>query len=465
MFLVMVGIGSVLLGMGLLTLQLPFFKLAMSTTSLLDAMLEGKADESVKQKLLIQRLGRLLQSLLIFIFLVIVIAVVSVLPLFLYAGFNFKLLASFNYSSWQFYTVLAVGSLLPFLVVPFFITKQTYSPWSKLLHRMLLNNYNISRSLFTLENRVYSKRHSQINEEFIIITGLARCGTTALTSLLHRSDEFHSLSYANLPFLLSPNLWKKVYKPRDSKLKERSHGDNVMFGYNTIEALEEYFFKAFLKDAFIGENELHEHIVNEELYQKYLAYQNLANKDMQKDTLYLSKNNNFILRYQSLREYNPHFKAFFLFRDPLNHAYSLLKQHQRFSEMQQDDRFVKEYMNWLGHHEFGGGHKAFKFEHTTEMPEEDLNSINYWLFVWMNYYRRVLQLPKDEHLYLLEYADFLLKPRETVEIISRVIDREIIIKEIEPFKNTNQYEGGVDQNLLAQANEIYSELQKRKLAI
>src|SRR5690606_12918075 len=123
------------------------------------------------------------------------------------------------------------------------------------------------------EKKSILKTAEPTDKEFVIVTGLARCGTTGLTTKLFESGAFHSLSYANLPFLLSPNLWKRFYKPDGATKKERAHGDKVMFGLDTVEALEEFFYKAFLKDSFIGESTLTEHSISADIYQEYLAYQ------------------------------------------------------------------------------------------------------------------------------------------------------------------------------------------------
>ena len=40
----------------------------------------------------------------------------------------------------------------------------------------------------------------------------------------------------------------------------------------------------------------------------------------------------------------------------------LMHQHQKFSILQKNNQFIKKYMNWLGHYEFGLIHKRFKFE-------------------------------------------------------------------------------------------------------
>ena len=48
-----------------------------------------------------------------------------------------------------------------------------------------------------------------------------------------------------------------------------------------------------------------------------------------------------------------------MFRSPLEHSYSLLKQHNNFINLQQKETFIKDYMSSIGHYEFGQDHKPF----------------------------------------------------------------------------------------------------------
>ena len=120
-----------------------------------------------------------------------------------------------------------------------------------------------------------------------------------------------------MPFLLAPNFWKKIHRPKSFKKRERAHGDKVLFSENSIEALEEYFFKVFLDDKFIKKEYLDRHEVDDQLFKNYLLYQEIF-KDRRTDkTIYLAKNNNFILRYESMRKSSKDFKVILIFRNPL----------------------------------------------------------------------------------------------------------------------------------------------------
>lgn len=445
-------------------LKNPFFIFANATANLLNSMLESNKNESKKQKQLIQSLGNLLPKFGLLLFFLAMTIGVSLIPVVVYLEYNpEKSVQTLDMRSIYFFLSVILGSLVLFVVPWANRNKESdYSGWSMLLHRMILANYNISGALFRLEKRLYKKRISTADKDFIIVTGLARAGTTALTNLLFESKKFHSLSYDNMPFLLSVNLWRKLYHPRKNKLKERAHGDNIMFGYRTIEALEEYFFKVFLNDAYIKSNMLVEHEVDQTTYKDYISYQKLIGiKD--KDSNYLAKNNNLILRYKSLRAHNSDFKIVLIFRNPVTHAYSLLNQHDRFCDMHEADPFTLEYMNWLGHHEFGLNHKLFDLELRDLCDRYEDSSLNYWLAIWISYYSHVLTLLEDDNLYLIDYADLCSKPRELVGVLGSALNLDLSVDQREPYMERDLKDLDLDKNLLQRAEALHQDLVKRKM--
>ena len=267
-----------------------------------------------------------------------------------------------------------------------------------------------------------------------------------------------------MPFLLGVNMWGYFYRPKDKKLRERAHGDRVMFGYNTVEALEEYFFKVQLKDAFIGENGLSEHQITEKTYQDYLDYQKLVGRRSGR-SVYLAKNNNLILRYKSMREMDPEFKVVMLFRDPLDHATSLQKQHLRFTAMQKEDPFVLEYMNWLGHHEFGQNHKPFLFDDMMDYGGLDWESLDYWIISWINYYSHVLKMGTDENLILVDYSDFLTRPDSLLRKLESKLKIPLAIDRVEPFFQQGSSALPANEELVSKANSLFAELCRLKLTV
>jgi hypothetical protein len=238
-----------------------------------------------------------------------------------------------------------------------------------------------------------------------------------------------------------------------------------MFGLDTIEALDEFFFKVFLNEKYITESSLQIHQLDENTYKSYVEYQNLI-KAPGKETLYLSKNNNFILRYKSFREYNKNFKCIIIIRDPVDHAVSLLSQHKNFCDQQTNDPFVLDYMNWLGHHEFGLNSKVFDFGQPDIWGKYDKLNLNFWLAVWINYHRFLKSFVGDTNLHLVAYTDLLHHPLKLQSAICNEVGVSITTQEKEPFiKNKSPKSIPVDEALLEEANALYSELLKSKMNI
>jgi hypothetical protein len=449
---------------GVLLISPWFIALIQHTTALVNVLLEEFTDEQEQYNATSSKLIPVAKSLVILILTAFLLVIVSVLPFLLYTQVYGISSTNLIISGYPFWMALITGTIIPFIVISFKKDKKTYSTWSALLHRIILENQQISGFLFRLEKRFFKRKLSSPNKKFLIISGLARAGTTALTTLLFQTKNFHSLSYANVPFLLAPNIWSLLYNPKKEKLRERSHGDRVMFGYNTVEALEEYFWKVFLKNNYILPHSLTLHNLTKEVYAEYLNYQSLIRKVDTPNTLYIAKNNNFILRYTSMRELNKDFVFVLLFREPLDHAYSLLQQHQRYCGFQQDDSFILEYMTWLGHHEFGMGHKPFDFD--TNLPDAhftDATHINYWLASWINYYEYVLSLEEDPKRVLISYHRFLKEPEQVILTIAIKLGITLNTIKIEKFDNEKKIECEADENLLVRAKNIYARLLKIEL--
>ncbi|WP_431156875.1 sulfotransferase domain-containing protein [Winogradskyella poriferorum] len=455
------GVSGLALAASILSSRKVFFELLESSVALSNEVL-SKEEDVVKQKKLIGALKRILKSLFKTLIVFSLIALATLVPLFLYSLVVDEKFDSLDFSSLWFILSLSIGSIIPFLLKKK-KSSNNYSEASKLLHKLILNNYNLSKLLFSFDKKFKKGERINNSTEFVIVTGLARAGTTSLTDQLFKAGKFSSLDYSNMPFLLAPNLWKKLYNPKEANLKERKHGDKMMFGLNTIEALEEYFFKVFLNDSFIGESILTKHEISEEIYQKYLEYQSLIRKD--NTHLYLSKNNNLILRYPSLRSLNKDFKAIFLFRNPIDHAYSLLNQHLRFREFQHDDDFIETYMDWLGHHEFGFNQKVFSFSEEEPVNIQlDRDKMDYWLSVWLNYYKYLLTLDSSEFI-LLDYEDYLLYPEKVLGYLQQELKMGFDLSNIKPFNNNKTIDtSDCSEKILKSADEIYQKLRIKKVS-
>ncbi len=112
--------------------------------------------------------------------------------------------------------------------------------------------------------------------------------------------------------------------------------------------------------------------------------------DGRPDARYLAKNNNNVLRLPMLKQVFPDAVLLIPWRDPLQQALSLLAQHERFCARHDQDRFSLEYMNWLGHFEFGRGHRPFRFSEPVDTANDSPDMPDYWLKLWIATYRHLL---------------------------------------------------------------------------
>lgn len=455
-YLSVVFIGFLLLALALRLLRKPFISLAENSLSMVNVLLL-KIDEDEKVKLVQKKNNQLILSLLkVFLSIAAALGIGSI-PFLLYLYTQELSYDAIDLSSGYAILSLTLGSTLGFIIPLQKKDPEAYSELSQLLHRLALNNYAVAYKLFKLDSKKLRKRGIQKKDKFVIVSGLARAGTTSLMNRLAEVDQLASLTYANMPFLTAPNLWKKIYNPKSNEKKERSHKDGIMIGLNSNEALEEYFFKVLSNDDYIKDDRIDRYELSNEQYSDYLNYQALLRKNGE-DT-YLAKNNNFLIRYDSIRKLNKEFIAIFMFRNPLSHAASLLQKHRDYSVLQKEDPFVLEYMDWLGHHEFGLHQKPFYFSPKTPEFNEDKMSLDYWLRIWINYYSYLLSIDRT-NAYFVDYEFYCEKPMELLEAINHKLGIKASIPEIKPYQNRRKTEIECSEELKAKAMAIYAQLKE-----
>ena len=155
---------------------------------------------------------------------------------------------------------------------------QNYNYIQKFLHDIVLSKKIINKSLFELEKIFYLKNEDFKNKSHVFITSMPRSGTTSLLNFLFSSEEYASLTYRNMPFVLSPNFFK-LFNKKNIKKKERVHSDGITYDLDSPEALDEIFFDN--NEEFIN-NELENYIQLILIYNKkckYLSKNNLIIKE------------------------------------------------------------------------------------------------------------------------------------------------------------------------------------------
>lgn len=340
-----------------------------------------------------------------------------------------------------------------------------YTLFQRFFHRMTLGFKPFMDISFEIEKKMFLKKCSQENNtgQHIFVTGLARSGTTALMNVLYETKEFASLTYSDMPLLMAPNLWSKLsLKKSTSEPKERAHKDGIYIHKASPEALDEVFWKIHIGKKYIQKRSIVISEIPTEVLDDYENYINLILLKHKTEHIgrYLSKNNNNILRIPELLYKFPKSKIIIPFRSPLDHALSLMNQHQHFSRIQKESSFSLSYMNWLGHHEFGLNQKPFHLE--DEELFQKLNNylkddINYWLLVWLNYYQYVLKYFTYTCI-LFSYESFCKNPNKVMTQLGDKIDLEHLTFNLKSFKSEKRTSKLADKTILASCKKVYEEL-------
>ena len=70
-----------------------------------------------------------------------------------------------------------------------------------------------TNALSTREVKRVLQEKTAPDQPFLIVTGLARAGTTSLLNHLSETGAFASLNYRHMPFLMAPGTWARWHKP------------------------------------------------------------------------------------------------------------------------------------------------------------------------------------------------------------------------------------------------------------
>lgn len=304
---------------------------------------------------------------------------------------------------------------------------------------MVLSSQLMREATFHFESLLFS--FGQIADNHIFVAGLARSGTTILLNEIYESDNFASLSYADMPYVLAPNTFAKILPTlKNSKPIERAHGDGLNISTKSPEAFEEVFWNTF-PDSLDDSHERFKQYIQQIMY-KY------------KKTRYLSKNNQNIRRAELISEIFPHSKILIPFRSPTQQAYSLLTQHKKFIEGSQKDKFVSDYMRWIGHTEFGPNYIPLQNKNLLYTNDMDINHwLEQWCLVYKHCYETLKYLP---NIHFISYEKLCRSAgywHELLELLG--ISKSLQFNFIESKKVELPI---IDKSLNQKAFNIYSQL-------
>ena len=347
-----------------------------------------------------------------------------------------------------------------------------YTMSSKLLHQLGLGSSTIKEIAFDVDCMFApsEKKLAKPIVQPVYVTGLARAGTTILLETLYKTGVFSSLTYRDMPFITAPCLWSRLSgnHRRFSELKERAHGDRLFVNYDSPEAFEEVFWKTFSKKQYIHDSYLEPWgKPDDDLIKKYRKYIGniIAKENGNGMDRYLAKNNNNLLRIDTIREAFPDAVIIVPFRNPSDHINSLQIQHKRFLAMQQEDPFVLKYMNWLGHFEFGNNIKPFKFSET-DVPasEEFYFKPEYWYSYWQSVYDYLIKAHSSKVIFF-DYNYFCQHPQGIFNRLESVLCIEensmtALVDSIQPAK---KYDSPASEVIPPGVNNTYQKLRDLSL--
>jgi hypothetical protein len=355
-----------------------------------------------------------------------------------------------------------------------------YTLLDRWLHWLALEPLPVRRLSFEMESQfalrdTAADGQTAAGDKAVYVCGLARSGTTMLLQFLDQTESFRSLTYRDMPFVLAPNMWRMLNRhfPRESRLKERAHGDDVLVGYDSPESFEEVFWRTFGNSAEAGADAYGSDQIDEEALQRFAEYRSLvANPkkdsygDAGKPKRYLSKNNNNLLRLRSLAA-DPTSTILLVYRNPVDTARSLYRLHQLFCTTYNDD-FTRKYMGWLGHHEFGPNHLPLSFARARMNPNLKPDQPDYWLDYWNAVYSHVLD---QEHLrlHLINHDRTCESPRQMLDSIFALLGDETdttqMAAQVRAPGNSKTPPSEFTPELLASANATYHRLTQSRLNI
>lgn len=331
-----------------------------------------------------------------------------------------------------------VGTLAPLILAPLIsgplLTGKTsqdpaavstpYSVMDKFLHYVFLGNQPIARGLFGLECLIKRRRLKQPRAH-VYVSGLARSGSTSLMQYLAQLPGYRSLSYRNMPLIFMPQTGLKLVSKEKGSEQERSHQDGMTHSLDTHEALEEPFWLHFCGGDYVKDDQLVRHEIPPKVHDKYKKFRALTAHGQ----VYLAKNNNHLLRASSLHDLDTRqglvTRTIIPFRAPLAQAKSLLRQHQSLSNMQQSDNFFLDYMDFLGHYEFGIHIKTSTLETDSSLkpPQQSPTTVEYWLDVWNQFYEKAYDLYQGQPEFCFFcYESYLQNPKASLEKLLAFLD-------------------------------------------
>ncbi|WP_290577372.1 sulfotransferase [Ketobacter sp.] len=348
-----------------------------------------------------------------------------------------------------------------------------YSALDRWVHNIAFASRGAQVALSDLEDKLFAGALQPITPERpVFVTGLPRAGTTLLLEMLEASGEFGVHTYRDMPLLLTPLLWSRLSRwfRREATMKERAHGDGMLVSEESPEAFEETLWAEFWPKQYQAHwvepwDPRFTHPEFEQFFRRHIRKILLLRATAERQPRrYLSKNNMNIARLPYLVKRFPDAQVLVPFRQPLQHAASLLRQHLGFLQLHQSDPFARRYMRGIGHYDFGANLKPINFGNWMQPQSLDhADSLSFWLQYWCATYRTLLS-QLEPRIRLFSFDHFCKAPHHSLTTLGALLELEqpaallAQAERVSPPKAHAPAGTAIDPDLLAEAQQLYTEL-------
>ena len=290
--------------------------------------------------------------------------------------------------------------------------------WQRILTQAHLRWPHFFSRLGNLESLFFQKELEHIKiKKPIFITGFARSGSSILLNLLYKHTLLTSFTYQDYPFLMTPILWRyflkfSTIKQSTSKV-ERIHQDRLKVNSFSPESFDEVFWKTFFSHLHHDNNsslltQSNRNSAFDLFYIRSIKKVLFLNSKKR----FLCKNNYHFSRFEYLISLFPDARFVFLYRNPITHVGSLIKQHTLLSKIHHKNPATLEQFKYLCHFEFGKCRRVLSL--TSPETEKEIYLLwnqgkapQAWALYWDMIYRYILSLLQkfNQHIFLINYED------------------------------------------------------------
>ncbi|MCI0466410.1 MAG: sulfotransferase [Beijerinckiaceae bacterium] len=348
--------------------------------------------------------------------------------------------------------------------------KNSYSAIERAIHKLAFATPRLQLDFAEQEDHAFRKRigASTVPAAPVFVTALPRAGTTLLLNILAAAPQFASHNYRDMPFLLLPLSWNTLsrsFRQADA-LRERAHADGVMVSVDSPEAFEEMLWMAYWERHYSPDrirpwNRSDRNVDFLAFFKTHM----LKIAELRRPgagARYVSKNNVNVARLGWLAANFSDATIIVLYREPTQHAASLLRQHRRFSEMHASEPFTCAYMKGLGHFDFGANLRPIDFDGWLDhSPYRDPFRIEFWLAYWIAAYQQIRGTVNTQIIFL-GYDSFCGLPDQQLAYLARRLglpDGTLTRGDVKKRNDRLVDLDGVDKHLIEEARALFAELE------